>query len=78
MTNKRSLFFPHDMIESTRNFLQSLAGEAPKHGTPQDDLSKMHEFSIDEYRPMRVIAVGAGMTGVVAGIRLAWKGYHSA
>lgn len=61
------------MVESTRDFLASLASQAPT-GTQLDgglpeDLSKMAEFSIDEYRPMRVVVIGAGMSGVAAGIR---------
>jgi hypothetical protein len=60
------------MVDSARNFLASLASQAPVQPTSngvREDLSKMAEFSIDEYRPMRVVVVGAGMSGVAAGIR---------
>ncbi|KAI0690622.1 FAD/NAD-P-binding domain-containing protein [Cytidiella melzeri] len=62
------------VIGSTRDFLRTLAGQAPQQPEPAaakdvDDLSKMAEFSIDEYRPMKVIVIGAGMSGVVAGVR---------
>ena len=30
---------------------------------------KLGDFSIDEYRPMKVIAIGAGMSGILAAIR---------
>lgn len=62
-----------DMIEGTLNFLKNLADQGPQKSAadavPQEDLSKMAEFSIDEYRPMKVVVIGAGLTGVAAGIR---------
>lgn len=30
-------------------------------------------FSIDEYRPMKVVCIGAGFSGIVAGIRFSQK-----
>lgn len=30
---------------------------------------ELGEFAIDEYRPIKVICVGAGFTGILAGIR---------
>ncbi|KAI0087271.1 flavin-binding monooxygenase [Irpex rosettiformis] len=58
------------MIEGTINFLKNLGPQQDRKGaTSSDDLSKMTEFSIDEYRPMKVIAIGAGLTGVAAAIR---------
>ena len=30
---------------------------------------KLGDFSIDEYRPFKVIVVGAGFSGIAAGIR---------
>ncbi|KAI0346537.1 flavin-binding monooxygenase [Trametopsis cervina] len=66
------------MAAGVVQFLRSLAGESGEvsdhhpdivNEVKQDDLAGMAHFSIDEYRPMRVIVVGAGMSGVVAGIR---------
>ncbi|KAI0346538.1 FAD/NAD(P)-binding domain-containing protein [Trametopsis cervina] len=66
------------MAAALRQFFQDFArkgGEVPGghpdivNGAVQDDLSGMADFSIDEYRPMRVIVVGAGMSGIAAGIR---------
>lgn len=31
---------------------------------------KLGAFSIDEHRPMKVIVIGAGFSGIIAGIRL--------
>lgn len=67
------LSFSTVMIESTLKYLKNLGDKAPSqdtgNATSKDDLSKMAEFSIDEYRPMKVIVVGAGLTGVAAAIR---------
>ena len=41
-------------------------GEQPQH--LRFDLG---DFAIDEYRPIKVICVGAGLTGILAGIRSA-------
>lgn len=30
---------------------------------------KLGEFPIDDYKPMKIIAIGAGMSGILAGIR---------
>ncbi|KAI0721757.1 FAD/NAD-P-binding domain-containing protein [Fomitopsis betulina] len=41
---------------------------------PQQRLRfELGEFAIDEYRPIKVICVGAGFTGILAGIRLPQK-----
>ena len=67
------LSFSIVMIESTLKYLKNLGDKAPPqdgvNATSKDDLSAMAQFSIDEYRPMKVIVVGAGMTGVAAAIR---------
>ncbi|KZT22659.1 FAD/NAD-binding domain-containing protein [Neolentinus lepideus HHB14362 ss-1] len=34
---------------------------------------KLGDFSIDEYRPMRVVCIGAGVSGIIAGIRFPQK-----
>ncbi|OCH86448.1 FAD/NAD-binding domain-containing protein [Obba rivulosa] len=34
---------------------------------------KLGEFSIDEYRPMRIVVIGAGFSGIIAGIRFRQK-----
>ncbi|KAI0088290.1 FAD/NAD-P-binding domain-containing protein [Irpex rosettiformis] len=58
------------MIEGTFSFLKNLGQQQDaKDAIPTEDLSKMAEFSIDEYRPMKVIVIGAGLTGVAAAIR---------
>ena len=69
-------FFPsHKMAESTLNYLKSLGDNGPCQGvvqggtTTKECLSEMARFSIDEYRQMKVIVVGAGLTGVAAAIR---------
>ncbi|OCH84940.1 FAD/NAD-binding domain-containing protein [Obba rivulosa] len=38
-----------------------------------DSAFKTGDFSIDEYRPMRVVVVGAGFSGIIAGIRFRQK-----
>ena len=30
---------------------------------------KLGDFAIDEYRPMKVVCIGAGFTGILAAIR---------
>ena len=30
---------------------------------------KLGDFAVDEYRPIRVIVIGAGFSGILAGIR---------
>ncbi len=32
---------------------------------------KLGDFSIDEYRPIKVVAIGTGFSGIIAGIRYA-------
>ena len=32
-----------------------------------------NDFAIDDYREMKVIAIGAGMSGILAGIRFATR-----
>ncbi|KLO16411.1 FAD/NAD-binding domain-containing protein [Schizopora paradoxa] len=34
---------------------------------------KLGDFSIDEYRPMKVVVIGAGFSGIIAGIRFPQK-----
>ena len=46
--------------------VQRLKGDQPQH--LRFDLGG---FAIDEYRPIKVICVGAGFTGILAGIRCA-------
>lgn len=69
--------FSSIMAEATRSFLRRLLGQTDQVKQPeatipnvaQDDLSGMHDFSIDEYRPMKVVIIGAGFSGILAGIR---------
>lgn len=42
---------------------------APSHDTPTQQF-KLGGFAIDEYRPLRIIVIGAGYSGIIAGIRL--------
>ena len=61
------------MVEDTLNYLKDLGDNGPlpdaQGKAAQEDLSRMAQFSIDEYRPMKVIVIGAGFTGVAAAIR---------
>ena len=63
------------MDESTLIYLKSLGDNGSCQGvaqggpTTKERLSEMARFSIDEYRQMKVIVVGAGLTGVAAAIR---------
>ncbi|OCH91128.1 FAD/NAD(P)-binding domain-containing protein [Obba rivulosa] len=43
------------------------------HHAPETSDFVPGEFSIDEYRPMRIVVVGAGFSGIVAGIRFCQK-----
>ena len=43
----------------------------PAGDHPQPLRFDLGEFAIDEYRPIKVICVGAGFTGILAGIRCA-------
>ncbi|EJF55657.1 FAD/NAD(P)-binding domain-containing protein [Dichomitus squalens LYAD-421 SS1] len=40
---------------------------------PQDDKFVLGRFSIDEYKPIKVIVIGAGFSGILAGIRFPQK-----
>jgi hypothetical protein len=31
---------------------------------------RLGDFAVDEYRPIKVVAIGAGFSGIIAGIRL--------
>ena len=48
---------------------------------PQDDgRFTLGSFSIDEYKPIKVIVIGAGFSGILAGIRCVsatWSRRHS-
>ena len=37
--------------------------------TPVGDRFELGSFSIDEYRPIKVVVIGAGFSGILAGIR---------
>ena len=45
------------------------AVEAPTHPLRNEELFQAGDFSIDEYRPMKVVCIGAGFSGITAGIR---------
>ena len=36
---------------------------------PTDLAFKLGDFAIDNYRPMKIVVIGAGMSGILAGIR---------
>ncbi|KAI0737196.1 flavin-binding monooxygenase [Daedaleopsis nitida] len=42
-------------------------------GVPRADTFKLGEFAIDEYRPIKVVVIGAGFSGILAGIRFPQK-----
>ena len=50
--------------ESTR-----LPAQAEAEPASQDDKLTLGNFSIDEYQPVKVIVIGAGFSGILAGIR---------
>lgn len=44
-------------------------GTASTAGKPDIDTFTLGNFAIDEYRPVKVIVIGAGFSGILAGIR---------
>ena len=38
-------------------------------GVSDNGTFKLGDFAVDEYRPIRVIVIGAGFSGILAGIR---------
>ena len=55
---------------STSKLAQDGHDEAATKSTDADTSSfKLGEFSIDDYRPMKVVVIGAGFSGIIAGIR---------
>ncbi|KAJ3530966.1 hypothetical protein NM688_g7640 [Phlebia brevispora] len=62
------------MLDYLRNLLQGDATATPT--TPIHDAAVEHnvdfqlgDFAIDDYKPMKIIAIGAGMSGILASIR---------
>ncbi|RPD59865.1 FAD/NAD(P)-binding domain-containing protein [Lentinus tigrinus ALCF2SS1-6] len=48
----------------------------PAEPTPPEDIPakiKLGDFAVDEYRPIKVIVIGAGFSGILAGIRFPQK-----
>lgn len=43
----------------------------PPNGTP----FKLGDFCIDEYRPLKVVVIGTGFSGILAGIRCGDQSY---
>ncbi|KAI0761050.1 hypothetical protein BD413DRAFT_617293 [Trametes elegans] len=41
--------------------------------TPQTSLYEIGDFCIDEYRPIKVVVIGAGFSGITAGVRFPQK-----
>ncbi|KAI0763010.1 FAD/NAD(P)-binding domain-containing protein [Fomes fomentarius] len=48
-------------------------GTVPTAGKPDIDTFTLGDFAIDEYRPIKVIVIGAGFSGILAGIRFPQK-----
>jgi hypothetical protein len=46
----------------------SVEEDGPRSNRAEERFS-LGEFSIDEYRPIKVIVIGAGFSGIIAGIR---------
>lgn len=53
------------MLAAINNFLNADS----KAESPELNEDAFGAFSIDEYRPMRIAVVGAGASGILAGIR---------
>lgn len=51
----------------------TMPGEIPTqpatNGHAADGGLKLGDFSIDEHRPIKVVCIGAGFSGIIAGIR---------
>lgn len=62
---------PHEAIQNAPSD-NAQSGSGAPHGLngpgPGYEL-KVGDFSIDEYRPFKVIIIGAGFSGIAAGIR---------
>lgn len=56
---------PTLMLTAINNFLNANS----KAESPYLNEDAFGAFSIDEYRPMRVAVIGAGASGILAGIR---------
>lgn len=60
---KKSILDDHPVGQQTN-------GVDNSHDGQKEDISfNLGDFSIDEYRPMKVIIIGAGFSGITAGIR---------
>ena len=49
----------------------NMPGEIPgqgQHNAPGSSF-RLGDFSIDEYKPIKVVCIGAGFSGILAGIR---------
>lgn len=42
---------------------------APSTSVPNAEPFTLGDFCIDEYRPVKVIVIGAGFSGITAGVR---------
>ena len=49
--------------------LSRIPPSAKGDDVPPDGRFTLGDFSIDEYRPIKVIVIGAGFSGILAGIR---------
>lgn len=61
----RELFASDSQAEVHGDFATPPGAET---GVPGTDF-KLGDFPIDDYKPMKIIAIGAGMSGILAGIR---------
>ena len=59
------------MLNAITKLLSSPNGSVAdsKVDPPQTNEDVFGAFSIDEYRPMRIAIIGAGASGILAGIR---------
>lgn len=61
---------PHIPLRAANSVYQSQPSVKNGTDTPRLEQSlELGDFSIDEYRPFKVIIVGAGFSGIAAGIR---------
>lgn len=60
------------MLKYLRELLQAAPLNDDSTGCEQQETSipfELGSFAIDDYKPMKVIAIGAGMSGILAAIR---------
>ncbi|KAI0920001.1 hypothetical protein AcV5_001930 [Taiwanofungus camphoratus] len=53
--------------------LPQLTGASSDHQDGSEKKFQLGSFSIDEYKPLKVVVIGAGFSGIIAGIRFPQK-----